>query len=146
MVLSRMHCNVEFYDVGKIPHTGIGRRRTSDVVLRHRNTVVRGKCGLPSALLVFSALGCARVNLAKSNVSCPSHAGSVTSKLMTIALTWAWKHVAGKPCHGKTPHKHAYCIQADNISALFLVMTHEYALLLAADQPPLLRCFAWLHT
>jgi len=84
MVLSRMHCNVEFYDFGKMPHTGIGLHRTSDVVLRHRNTVVGGKCSLPSALLVFSALGCARVNLAKSNVSCPSQAGSVTSKLMTI--------------------------------------------------------------
>jgi len=31
--------------------------------------------------------------------------------------------------------------QAGYISALFLAMTHEGALLLAADQPPLLRCF-----
>jgi len=32
----------------------------------------------------------------------------------------------------------AYCVQADNISALFLAMTHDGALLLAADQAPLL--------
>jgi len=31
-----------------------------------------------------------------------------------------------------------YCIQADDISALFLAMTHEGALLLTADQPPFL--------
>jgi len=34
------------------------------------------------------------------------------------------------------------CVQADNISALLLAMTHEGALLLAANRPPLLRCFA----
>jgi len=42
---------------------------------------------------------------------------------------------------GKTPHNHA-CVQAGNISALFLAMMHEDMLLLAADQPPLLQCFA----
>jgi len=31
----------------------------------------------------------------------------------------------------------AYCVQADGISALFLAMTHEGALLLARNQPPL---------
>jgi len=55
----------------------------------------------------------------------------------------------------KTPHKRAsmelllnnsmrasdaYCVQADGISALFLAMTHEGALLLARNQPPLLQC------
>jgi len=32
-----------------------------------------------------------------------------------------------------------YCVQAINTSALFLTITYESALLLAADQPPLLR-------
>jgi len=57
MVLSRMDCNVELYYVGKILRTGIGcpskvskRRR---VVLRHQNTIVGGKCTLPSALVVL---------------------------------------------------------------------------------------------
>ena len=49
-----MHCNVEFYYVGKIPRTGIGRpSKQRRVVLRRRNTVVGGKCALPSALLVY---------------------------------------------------------------------------------------------
>ena len=52
VLLSRMHCNVEFYYVGKIPRTGIGRlSKQGRVVLRRRNTVVGGKCALPSALL-----------------------------------------------------------------------------------------------
>ena len=40
-----MHCNAEFYYVGKI--------RRILVVLRRRNTVVGGKYALPSALLVY---------------------------------------------------------------------------------------------
>jgi len=32
-------------------------------------------------------------------------------------------------------------VQADNISALFLAMTHASMLRLAADQPPLLWCY-----
>ena len=49
-----MHCNAEFYYVGKIPRTDIGRpSKQRRVVLRHRNTVVGGKRVLPSALLVF---------------------------------------------------------------------------------------------
>jgi len=32
----------------------------------------------------------------------------------------------------------AYCIEADDISALFLTMTHESTLLLAANQTPLM--------
>jgi len=50
-----MHCNVEFYYVGKIPRTGgIGRpSKQRRVVLRRRNTIVGGKCPLPSALLVI---------------------------------------------------------------------------------------------
>jgi len=48
-----MHCNAEFYYVGKIPLTGIGRpSKQRRAVLRRRNTVVGGKCALPSALLV----------------------------------------------------------------------------------------------
>ena len=47
----------EFYYVGKIPRTfSMIIRRLSQqrrVVLRHRNTVVGGKCALPSALLVL---------------------------------------------------------------------------------------------
>jgi len=31
----------------------------------------------------------------------------------------------------------AYCVEADDISALFLAMTHDGALLLTADQTPL---------
>ena len=46
----RMHCNAEFYYVGQIR---IGRQlKQRRVVLRHQNTVVGGKCALPSALLV----------------------------------------------------------------------------------------------
>jgi len=53
VVLSRMDCNAEFYYVGKIPRTGIGGlSKQRRVVLRRRNTVVGGKCALPSALLV----------------------------------------------------------------------------------------------
>jgi len=53
MVLSRMHWNVEICYVGKISRTGIGRlSKQRRVVLRRRNTVVGGKCSLPSALLV----------------------------------------------------------------------------------------------
>jgi len=49
----RMHCNVEFYYVGKIPHTGIEHpSKQRCMVLRRRNTAVGGKCALPSALLV----------------------------------------------------------------------------------------------
>ena len=45
--------NVEFYYVGKIPCTGIGRpSKQRRVVLRRRNTVVGGKCALPNALIV----------------------------------------------------------------------------------------------
>jgi len=50
----RMHCNAEFYYVGKILRTGIGRLwKPRRVVLRRRNTVVGGKGALPSALLVI---------------------------------------------------------------------------------------------
>jgi len=35
-----------------------------------------------------------------------------------------------------------HSLRADDISVLFLAMTHEGALLLAADQSPMLRCFA----
>jgi len=56
-----MHCNAEFYYVGKISRTDvqvldmvIGRpSQQRRVVLRRRNTVVGGKCTLPSALVVF---------------------------------------------------------------------------------------------
>jgi len=49
--------NLEFYYVGKIPctywyKTG-GLSKQQRVVLRRRNTVVGGKCALPSALLVL---------------------------------------------------------------------------------------------
>ena len=52
-----MHCNAEFYYVGKIPRTGIGHGYSPPVqerrvVLRRRNTVVGGKCALTSSLLV----------------------------------------------------------------------------------------------
>ena len=48
-----MHYNAEFYYVGKIPCTGIGRpSKQRRVVLRRRNTVVGGKCALPNALIV----------------------------------------------------------------------------------------------
>jgi len=48
-----MHCKAEFYYVGKIPRTGIGRpSKQRRVVLRRRNTVAGGKCAPPSALLV----------------------------------------------------------------------------------------------
>ena len=41
-----------YFYVGKIPRTGIGRRsKQRRVVSRRRNTVVGGKCSLPSALL-----------------------------------------------------------------------------------------------
>jgi len=52
-----MHCNAEFfYYVGKIR---IGRpSKQRRVVLRRRNTVVGGKCALPSALLVRPILLC----------------------------------------------------------------------------------------
>jgi len=46
----RMNCNAEFYYVGKIPRTGIEHGYSARrVVLRRRNTVVGGKCDLPSA-------------------------------------------------------------------------------------------------
>ena len=49
-----MHCNAEFYYVGRIPHTAIGRTlKQRRVVLRRRNTTVGGRCALPSALLVI---------------------------------------------------------------------------------------------
>jgi len=41
---SRMHCNVEFYYVGKIPHTGIGHlSKQRRMVLRRWNTIVGGQ-------------------------------------------------------------------------------------------------------
>jgi len=46
----RMHCNAEFYYVGKICNGHASQQRR--VVLRRRNTVVGGKCALPIALLV----------------------------------------------------------------------------------------------
>ena len=50
----RLHCNVEFYYVGKIQRTGFRRpSKQRRVVLRCRNTVVGGKCALPSVLLVY---------------------------------------------------------------------------------------------
>jgi len=53
-----MHCNAEFYYVRKIPRTGIGRpSQQRRVVLRRRNTVVGGKCALPSALIVLLFFG-----------------------------------------------------------------------------------------
>jgi len=49
-----MNCNAEFYYVGKIR---IGRAlQQQRVVLRHRNTIVGGKCTLPSALLVIAVM------------------------------------------------------------------------------------------
>jgi len=49
-----MHCIAEFYYVGKIPSTGIGRpSKQRRVVLRRGNTVVGGKCALLSALLIL---------------------------------------------------------------------------------------------
>ena len=50
--------NIKFYYVGKIPCTYWywGPSKQQRVVLRRRNTVVGGKCALPSALLVNSAL------------------------------------------------------------------------------------------
>ena len=55
----RMHCNAEFYYVGKIPRTGIRRpSKQRLVVLRRRDTVVGGKCALPSALLANSNIHC----------------------------------------------------------------------------------------
>jgi len=53
----RMHCNAEFYYVGRISRTGIGHGYSTPVAattrgLRRRNTVVGGKCALPSALPV----------------------------------------------------------------------------------------------
>ena len=46
-----LQCGILY--VGKIPRTGIGRpSKQRRMVLRRRNTVVRGKCALPSALLV----------------------------------------------------------------------------------------------
>jgi len=48
-----LDCNVEFYYVGKISRTGIGRpSKQRRVLLRRRNTVVGCKCALPSAHLV----------------------------------------------------------------------------------------------
>jgi len=59
VVLCRMHRNVEFSYVGKIPRTGIGRlSKQRRVVLRHRNTVVGGKWPLLSALLVVIVVDC----------------------------------------------------------------------------------------
>ena len=54
----RVHCNAamwNFITLGKSHAcTGIGGpSKQQRVVLRHRNTVVRGKCVLPSALLVI---------------------------------------------------------------------------------------------
>jgi len=50
----------EFYYVGKIPRTfSMIIRRLSQqrrVVLRHRKTVVGGKCAIPSAVLVYSLI------------------------------------------------------------------------------------------
>ena len=52
-LLSGMHCNAKFYYVGKISRTGTGGpSKQRLMVLRRRNTVVGGKCILPSALLV----------------------------------------------------------------------------------------------
>ena len=55
----RMRCNAEFYYVGKIPRTGIGRpslkRRVVLMVLfaaSRENTFVGGTCAAPSAILV----------------------------------------------------------------------------------------------
>ena len=47
-----MHCNAELYYVGKIPRTGVGRPSKQRRVVLRRNTVVGGKCALPSAFLV----------------------------------------------------------------------------------------------
>jgi len=48
-----VHCNVVFYYVRKIPRTGIWHPlKQRRVVLIRQNTVVGGKCTLPSALLV----------------------------------------------------------------------------------------------
>ena len=59
VVLCRMHRNVEFSYVGKIPRTGIGRlSKQRRVALRHRNTVVGGKWPLLSALLVVIVVDC----------------------------------------------------------------------------------------
>ena len=50
--------NVKFYYVKKIPCTYWywGQSKQQRVVLRRRNTVVGGKCALPSALLVITGL------------------------------------------------------------------------------------------
>ena len=66
-----MHCNAEFYYVGKIPRTGIGHGisrppQQRRVALRRRNTVVGGKCALPSALLVELDLLLSAVYLIKN--------------------------------------------------------------------------------
>jgi len=50
-----MHCNAEFYYVGKIRIGCASQQRR--VVLRRRNTVVGGKCALPIAFLVSTVVG-----------------------------------------------------------------------------------------
>ena len=52
----------------------------------------------------------------------------------------------GKPSLEKThvSVRRAYCIQADDLNVLLLAINYEDALLLAADQSPLLWCFARL--
>jgi len=51
--------NVEFHYVGKIPcsYWYLGPSKQQRVDLRRRNTVVGGKCALPSALLVMLLIG-----------------------------------------------------------------------------------------
>jgi len=55
------------------------------------------------------------------------------------------KHNPGKPRLEKMPRikacvcaSRAYCVEADDIGALFLAITHEGTLLLVADQTPLM--------
>jgi len=67
-----MGCNAEFYYVGKIPRTGIGRPSLQQrVVLKcvlftasHGNNFVGGTCALPSAFLVLKfRCKCKRLSL-----------------------------------------------------------------------------------
>jgi len=82
-----LHCNAEFYYVGKIPRIWLlGARR------RRRNTVVGGKCALPRALLVthaISVISVASVNSVKIIVArrTQSATHARTSHRHTVSMT-----------------------------------------------------------
>ena len=105
----RMHCNTEFYYEGKIPRAWLlGARRSHwtryrtwsqqrRVVLRRRNTVVGGKCALPSAVLVLFVGYCRFYRTVNFQTASPLNNDQELHLLVSIFSFVLWRRRQRQP-------------------------------------------------